>query len=150
MQTRGYTGAVPLKRTLPPDLDARLEGLGEAVAAASPDIQFAYLFGSAATGALTPQSDIDVAIYVSSRADAHAIRLAVARAAARQLATDAVDVVLLNTAPLSLSGRVLGSRRVIVERDPHARHAYESATLRKFHDFRIREHRILAERGAHG
>jgi len=139
-----------MKLRLPPDLDARLEGLGEAIAASSPDIQFAYLFGSAATGTLTPRSDIDVAIYVSPGADAHAIRLTVTRAAARQLATDGVDVVLLNTAPLSLAGRVLGSRRVIVERDPHARHSYESVTLRKFHDFRIREHRILEERGAHG
>jgi uncharacterized protein len=139
-----------MKLTLPPDLDARLAGLGEAIAASSAHIQFAYLFGSAATGRLTPRSDIDVAIYVSPGADAHAIRLSVARAAARQLATDAVDVVLLNTAPVSLAGRLLGSRQVIVERDPHARHAYESATLRKFHDFRIREHRMLGERGAHG
>lgn len=139
-----------LKRTLPPDLQARLAGLGDAIAACSPDIQFAYLFGSASAGAMTPRSDIDVAIHVVPHADGHAVRLAVARAAARQLATDAVDVVLLNTAPLSLSGRVIGSRRLILERDPHARHAYESLTLRKFHDFRIREHRILSERRAHG
>ena len=97
-----------MELTLPPDLQLRLEGLGEAIAASSEHIQFAYLFGSAATGRLTPRSDIDVAIYVSPGADAHAIGLAVARAAARQLATDAVDVVLLNTAPVSLAGRVLG------------------------------------------
>jgi predicted nucleotidyltransferase len=141
---------VPLKLALPPDLQARLARLGDTIAACSPDIEFAYLFGSAATGTLTPRSDIDVAIYVSPGADGQAVRLAVARAAARQLATDAVDVVLLNTAPISLSGRVLGSRRVIVERNSFARHAYESLTLRKFHDFRIREHRILAERRADG
>jgi uncharacterized protein len=87
---------------------------------------------------------------VARHADGHVVRLAVARAAARQLAIDAVDIVLLNTAPLSISGRVLGSRQVILDRDPHARHAYESLTLRKFHDFRIREHRILAARRAHG
>lgn len=149
-RTRGYTDRVAVKMTLPPDLPDRLAGLGDAIAACSPDIQFAYLFGSAAAGVLTPLSDIDVAIHVTPDADGHAVRLAVARAAARQLATDAVDVVLLNTAPLSVSGRVLGSRRVIAERDPYARHAYESLTLRKFHDFRIREHRILAERAAHG
>ena len=139
-----------LKLTLPPDLDARLAGLGEAIAASSADVRFAYLFGSAATGRLTARSDVDIAIYAAPGADGHAARLAAARAAARQLATDAVDVVLLNTAPLSLSGRVLGSRRVILDRDPHARHAYESLTIRKFHDFRIREHRILAERGLDG
>jgi predicted nucleotidyltransferase len=141
---------VPLKLTLPSDLDARLAGLGEAIRSAAPDVQFAYLFGSAATGGLTPRSDIDVAIYVAPGADSHAVRLAATRAATRQLATDAVDVVLLNTAPLSVSGRVLASRRVVLDCDPHVRHAYESLTLRKFHDFRVRERRILAARGAHG
>jgi predicted nucleotidyltransferase len=141
---------VALRLRLPPDVDARLAGLGQAIAASSADILFAYLFGSAATGTLSPRSDIDVAIFVAPRADCHAVRLAVARAASRQLATDAVDVVLLNTAPLSLSGRVIGTRQVILDQDPHARHAYESLTLRKFHDFRIREHRILAARGARG
>ena len=141
---------VALNLTRPPDLQVRLASLGAALAATSPAIQFAYLFGSAATGTMTPTSDIDVAIHVAPRAEGHAVRLAVARASARHLATDAVDVVLLNSAPLSLSGRVLGSRLVILDRDPHARHAYESLTLRKFHDFRIREHRILAERRSHG
>jgi predicted nucleotidyltransferase len=147
---RGYTDRVSLNLTLPPDVQTRLTGLGDAIAACSPDIQFAYLFGSAAAGALTALSDIDVAIHVAPRADGQAVRLAVVRAAARQLATDAVDVVLLNTAPISLSGRVLVSRLVIAERDPYARQAYESLTLRKFHDFRIREHRLLVERSAHG
>lgn len=139
-----------LNLALPPDLQARLVGLGDAIAACSPHIEFAYLFGSAVTGTMTPRSDVDVAVYVAPDADTRAVRLAVARTAARQLGTDAVDVVLLNTAPLSLAGRVLASRRVIVERNPFARHAYESLTLRKFHDFQIREHRILAERRPSG
>lgn len=146
----GYTDLVALKLTLPPDLQSRLPRLGETIAACSPDIQFAYLFGSAVTGTLTPRSDVDIALHVAPSADGSAVRLAVARAASRLLSSDAVDVVLLNTAPLALSGRVLTSRRVILDRDPYARHAYESMTLRKFHDFRIREHRILAARGAHG
>ena len=141
---------MPLKLTLPQDLERRLAGLGDAIAASCTNVRFAYLFGSAATGRVTPRSDVDIAIYVAPPAEGHAARLSVARAAARHLSTDAIDVVLLNTAPLSVSGRVLGSRRVILDRDPHARHAYESLTLRKFHDFRIREHRILAQRHARG
>lgn len=81
---------------------------------------FAYLFGSAATGAPTPRSDIDLAVFVAPDMDLHAAQLAVARVAARQLGTDAVDVVLLNTAPVSLAGRVLGSRGVLLDRDPYA------------------------------
>jgi predicted nucleotidyltransferase len=141
---------VPLKLALPPDLQQRLAGLGEAIAACSEAVEFAYLFGSAAAGTTTPRSDIDIAVHVSDGVDPHQLRLAVIRAASRHLGTDAVDVVLLNTAPISLAGRVLLGRRVIVDRRPHVRHAYESLTIRKFHDFRLREHRILAERRAHG
>jgi hypothetical protein len=56
----------------------------------------------------------------------------------------------LNTAPVSVAGRVPGTRRVLLDRDPFARHRYESSTARLFQDFRIRERRILAERAAHG
>jgi predicted nucleotidyltransferase len=147
---RRYTGAVPLKLALPPDIESRLTGLGDAIAAASPDVQFAYLFGSAATGERSPRSDIDIAVFATPGSDGHGVQLCVARAAARQLGTDAIDIVLLNTAPVSLAGRVLGTRRVILDRDPFTRHQYESATARLFQDFRIREHRLLAERRAHG
>ena len=95
-----------LKLILPADIECRIAGLGDALAAASSDIEFAYLFGSAADRALTPRSDIDLAIFVAEGRDTIAARLAAARAAARQLRTDAVDVVVLNTAPISLAGRV--------------------------------------------
>lgn len=147
---RVYTGRMPIQPTLPVDIDRRIAGLGEAICDASGEVAFAYLFGSAATGALTRRSDVDIAIFVAPGADAHVARLTVARAAARQLGTDAVDVVLLNTAPLSLVGRVLTTRRVLVDRDSFARHRYESLRARMFQDFRIREHRLLAERQTHG
>jgi predicted nucleotidyltransferase len=142
--------AVPLKLTLPTDLDLRLSGLGAAIGAASGEVVFAYLFGSAATAALRPHSDVDVALFAAPGADAHAVRLAVARACARHLESDAVDVVLLNTAPISLAGRVLMTRQVLLDRDPHLRHRYESLHARMFQDFRIREHRLLIRRDAHG
>jgi len=149
-QTRPYTWRVPLNQALPADIGRRLDGLGDAIAAAAADVEFVYLFGSAAEGRLTPRSDVDVAIFVSERADADAVRLDVARAATRHLGTDAVDVVLLNSAPISLAGRILTSRRVVLERAPFLRHRYESLTARMFQDFRIREHRLLARRYAHG
>ena len=141
---------MPLKLTLPANIDQRILGLGDAIGETSADVVFAYLFGSASTGRLTPTSDVDIAICVAPGADAHAVRLAIARAASRQLGTDAIDVILLNGAPISLVGRVLGTRRVVLDRDPFARHRYESLQARMFQDFRIREHRLLAEREAHG
>jgi len=141
---------VPLKTSIPADIALRLESLGPALAAACPAIEFAYLFGSAGTGRTTPRSDIDLAIYVTESADLHRVRLEASRVAARHLQTDAIDVVLLNTAPVALAGRVLTSRRVIVDRRPFVRHRYESYTARLFQDFRIREHRLLAARYARG
>ena len=141
---------MPIKLTLPADLDARLACLGDAISSAAPDVVFAYLFGSAATGNLTPRSDVDVAVFCSPGADTHRVRLAVARAASRQLGTDAVDVVLLNAAPASVVGRVLTTRRVILDCDPFVRHRFESLQARMFQDFRIREHRLLAVRDPRG
>ena len=139
-----------LKTALPADIEQRLLTLGAALAAACPEIEFAYLFGSASTGRRTRGSDVDVAIYVSDSADAHLVRLEASRVATRHLSTDAVDVVLLNTAPLALAGRTLLTRQVILDRHPFLRHRYESLTARKFQDFRVREHRLLAERYARG
>jgi predicted nucleotidyltransferase len=129
---------------------SRLETLGAALEAACPAIVFAYLFGSAATGRASARSDVDIAIYVSGNADPHEAGLEAARVAALHLGTDAVDLVVLNTAPLSLAGRVLGTRRVLIEREPFRRHQYESLTARMFHDFRLREHRLLAARFGRG
>ena len=141
---------MPFNERLPADVEQRLAGLGEAIEAATRDVEFAYVFGSVAVGGQTPRSDIDLAIYVSDGADAHAARLDVAHAAAKHLGTDAIDVVPLNRAPISLAGRVLASRRVVLDRVPFARHRDESLVVRIFQDFRIREHRLLAERHARG
>ncbi len=141
---------MPRRTALPPDIDRRLESLGAVLAASCPGIDFAYLFGSSATGGRTAQSDVDLAISVSPDEDPHAVQLEAARVASLHLGTDAVDLVLLNTAPVSLAGRILTTRQVLVDRKPFARHLYESRVAREFQDFRIREHRLLTLRYAHG
>ena len=141
---------MPFARTVPRDLETRLVGLGQVIADAVAGVDFGYLFGSTATGDRTPESDVDLAIHLADNVDPHSARLEVARAAAIHLGTDAVDVVVLNDAPIALAGRVLTTRRVILDRNPFARHRYESLTARMFQDFRLREHRILAERFGHG
>ncbi len=141
---------MPFARTAPPDLETRLVGLGQVIADAVTCVDFVYLFGSTATGHRTPQSDVDLAIHLADDTDPHAARLEVARVAATHLGTDAIDVVVLNDVPIALAGRVLTTRRVLLDRNPFARHRYESLTARMFQDFRLREHRILAERYQHG
>ncbi|MPZ20195.1 MAG: hypothetical protein GEV06_20100 [Luteitalea sp.] len=141
---------MPLRLIVPDDIDQRLVGLGDAIARASAGIDFAYVFGSVSTNRRSTRSDVDIAIHAAEGIDGQFARLEVARAAAKHLSTDAIDVVLLNTAPISLAGRVLVDRRVVLDRKPFARHRYESRIARMFQDFRVREHRLLTARYGHG
>lgn len=136
------------RHPLPAETGARLQTLGEALER-YPHIVFAYLFGGAATGDLKPLSDVDVAVYLDDAADLHAGKLEVVGIVTAHLRTDEVDIIVLNEAPTALAGRVLGSRRVIVDREPFRRHRFESRALREFLDFRIVEHRLLSLRFGH-
>jgi hypothetical protein len=53
--------------------------------------------------------------------------------------TAEIDLVILNTAPISLAGRILQKKQLLVDKEPFRRHRYESLTLREFFDFRIKE-----------
>jgi uncharacterized protein len=114
-----------------------------AALAGDPEIVFAYLFGSQATGKARAGSDVDVAAFIRPEADAFETRLRLIGVLQAATHRDEVDVIVLNAAPISLAGRILTTRRVLVDRDPAARHRYESLTAREFFDFRFREHRLL-------
>jgi predicted nucleotidyltransferase len=100
---------------------------------------FAYLFGGMATGRVTPLSDVDIAVYVSNEADLRTYKLELFDELTGVLGTAELDLIILNSAPLSLSGRIVQSRKVLVDKDPHRRYEYESITLRKFFDFQLKE-----------
>lgn len=129
-----------------PDRLATLDGVIEAV----PGVRFAYLFGSQSTSRAGPLSDVDIAVYLDESVDAFATKLALVDVVSRHVRSDRVDVVVLNSAPIALAGRVLTTRRVIVERDPSARHRYESSTIRQFADFLVMERRHFARRYGRG
>lgn len=133
------------KAPLPADIKERLTTLGQALERC-PGVVFAYLFGGAAAGRLRPLSDVDVAVYLDETVDSVEGRLEAIGVATAHLGTDEVDLVVLNTSPTALAGRILQTRRVICDRDPFRRHRFESLTLREFFDFRIFEHRLLARR----
>ncbi len=137
------------KKPLPPDIAERLATLGQALAAC-PYVVFAYLFGGAATGAIRPLTDVDLAVYLDEKLDPIEARLAAIGSASRHLGTDEVDVVALNSAPTALVGRILMTRKVILDRDPFVRHRFESRMLREFLDFRLFEQRLFARRHANG
>lgn len=111
-----------------------------------PNIVFAYLFGGLARDQRKPLSDVDLAIYVKN------IRgldyLSLLGRISDILCTNEIDLVVLNSEPVSLAWRVIQTRKVLVDKDPFLRHKYESQTLREFFDFAIKEKEIL--RGRYG
>lgn len=62
------------------------------------------------------------------------------------LQTDEVDLVILNKAPITLSGRILQSKKIIVDKDRFLRHKFESLTFRKFFDFQYIEREYFKRR----
>jgi predicted nucleotidyltransferase len=134
---------------LPAGIEHRLATLG-AILDDQRTVRFAYLFGGAGRGALRPLSDVDVAVYLDDAADPIQPRLDLIGVITKHLGTDEVDLVVLNRAPTALRGRILQSRRVIVDKDPFLRHRFESLALRTFLDFRIFERRFLDARFARG
>ena len=124
------------ERPLPPDLDARIRELGR-VWAVDPDVAAVYLFGSRAAGRAAPRSDVDLAVVLSETMTPDARwqkRLALIGHASHLLRTDAVDVVVLEDAPIVLAHRVLSRGRLIGEADPHRRRAAAEQVMRRYLD----------------
>lgn len=109
-----------------------------------PNIIFVYLFGGLLKGKPNPLSDVDIAVYVKNIKKLDYIELF--GNISNVLGTDEIDLIILNTAQLSLAGRILQNRKILVDKDPFFRHKYESKILREFFDFSIKERDILKRR----
>jgi uncharacterized protein len=112
------------------------------------DVVFAYLFGGLAREEKRPFSDVDIALYMKDPGKVDVLGLLAK--ISNILGTEEIDLVVLNRAPISLSGRIVKGRRILVDKDPFLRHKYESLTLREFFDFEIKERAILQSRYAVG
>lgn len=109
-----------------------------------PNIVFGYLFGGLLRKNRGPFSDVDIAGYVQNPKKLDYLQLF--SDITNTLGTDEVDLVILNSSPISLSGRILRNRKILIDKDPFLRHSYESLTLRKYFDFSARESRLLMRR----
>ncbi|CAG0982491.1 nucleotidyltransferase domain-containing protein [Geobacter sp.] len=134
-------------KKLPDDILSRIDPLG-AFLARDERVIFAYLFGGLAKGAPKPLSDVDIAVYLAPGMTGGDTKAELSGFLSDILGTDEFDLVVLNTAPLSLVGRILGTRRVITDKQPYLRHAFESRIMREFFDFRRKEQEILFRRFA--
>lgn len=130
---------------LPADILSRLDYLSSALIQHK-HIVFAYLFGGLAKGEVRPLSDVDIAIYLTTMESLAEVKLDLIGVIADALGTDEFDLVILNGAPISLVGRILQQRRVLVDKDPPQRHLFESLMNRQFFDFKRKEEALLRQR----
>jgi uncharacterized protein len=130
---------------LPVDITSRLPDVARFLHS-RPDVLFAYLFGSLAAAAKKPPGDVDIAVYLTQCEDFGEKKLEMLGALADILGTDEIDLIVLNTASLPLAINILKKKRVLVDKEPFERHAFESLTMRKYFDFSIKEMAQLRRR----
>lgn len=100
---------------------------------AEPSVRFAYVFGSRANDTAGPLSDLDVAVYLSPDLDYFTHRLRLLEKLNRLLGTDAIDLVILNEAPLLLSHRIVRDGYIIKDHR-EVRVRFEARTLNEYLD----------------
>lgn len=141
----GDLGRLMRSRAFRMVVDETLVGSLRAALEREPDVVFGYLFGSHANGTATALSDVDVAVYLrpGSPVDARGVmvRLPIPR-------DTHVDVVILNTAPLTLAYETLKGR-LLLSRDEDARVDFETSLTHRYLDraYYMRRHlEAFAER----
>ncbi len=132
-------------QALPTDILKRLESLPVELGAHE-IVVFAYLFGGLVKGQVRPLSDVDIAVFLSTTENLVEVKLELIGMISDHLGTDEFDLVILNDAPISLVGRILRQRRVLVDKNPPIRHQFESLMNRKFFDFSRKEEALLRQR----
>lgn len=113
------------------------------------DVLFSYLFGSFAKNSAGPFSDVDIAVYLKGH-DLSEKKLDILGDLNSIFRTDEIDLVILNTAPLTLRMKILQNCRILCDNAPFVRHSYESITTRFYFDFAPIEKTILERRFFNG
>lgn len=130
-------------KRLPSDIYQRIQSLRK-LFLNDPNIIFAYLFGGLLKDRVNPLSDADIAVFLKDVKKSSYLDLFCK--ITDILCSDEVDLIILNLSPLSLTGRILQNRKILIDKDPFLRHKYESLTLRKYFDFSMKERDILKRR----
>lgn len=100
-----------------------------------PGLCAAYLFGSFGRGEARPDSDVDIGLlYASTPASTLDSQPFLVAAELESLLGRAVDIVVLNTAPVDLVHRVLRDGRLLLEPNPSARIAFEVRARNEYFD----------------
>lgn len=103
------------------------------------DVVAVYLFGSRASGAAGPLSDIDIAVLLKEGLgkDIYSEKEMIYLSRANDiLHTDEVSFVLLNKAPLTIKYGVITEAKVLFSRDEEVRLSFEERVMDEYMDFR--------------
>ena len=102
------------------------------------EVQFAYLYGSVAIGAQTPESDIDVAVYLKSKTMNDFMRTEeeLTFALIKRLHNDRVDLRVMNVLPVLMQYRVLKEGTFIFSRNELDRVDFETQVMIRFFDLK--------------
>jgi len=131
--------------SLPADILSRIPEV-KRVLAEDDTIVFAYIFGGLAEGKVKPLSDLDIAVYIRDMSDLAEYKINLFGRIANSIGTSELDLIILNTASISITGRILQKKQILIDKAPTVRHAYESLTLRKFFDFKLKEEKFFSLR----
>lgn len=114
------------------------------VLASDPELRFAVLFGSSATGRARPSSDLDIAVWASVPLDAAHKQALIARLA--QLTGRPVDLVDLRSAGVLVTREALTRGRLLFCRDTGAYAELAARMVADVADFLPYVERLLRER----
>lgn len=125
-----------LEKTMTMQVDkTALRAKIQTFAAANPGIAAVYLFGSAATGKMTPASDLDIALMCTGHMDGFE-KISMETALSNLLGRD-VDLVIFHQAGVLLQHQILKYGCLIYERDPAERVRQETASRSRYLDTRF-------------
>jgi predicted nucleotidyltransferase len=103
------------------------------------NVLFAYLFGSAAQGNMSPLSDVDLAVFLSRQNEESYfdIKCSLYADFCRVLKRNDIDVVVLNTTTnIVLLDEIIRGGIVLVDRDIDLREEFEQKILHQAIDFK--------------
>jgi len=103
----------------------------------APEVAAAYLFGSVARGTSRATSDVDVGVLLAREPAATLADLPMdLEGDLERLLSVPTQVVVLNRAPADLVHRVLRDGKLVVDRNPSARIAFEVRARNEFFDLK--------------